>query len=142
MPAPRPPPPATTGLRLLLLDEHAAYRRELAAWLRRQPGIAEVAEADDGAAAQTLLAAAAPPDLLLLALPLQAGRGLALAAALHARWPQLRLLALSLHEPAPFEPALRAAGALGHWRQDDAPAGLLSAIRQAAAGHGVWPPLR
>ncbi len=54
-----------TGIRVLLVDDHAAVRVALRALLETAPGVEVVAEANDGATAVTL-AADLMPDVVVM----------------------------------------------------------------------------
>ena len=132
-----PPIPVPRGLRaslrVLLADDHAAYRGYLAGLLR-QHGLDIVGQAGDlPALAACLAAAPARPDLVLMDVQMPGGGPAGLQALLQAH-PGLRVLALSMHDEPAIVDAMLAAGAGGYLLKDDPLAELVEAIAAVAAG--------
>jgi DNA-binding response OmpR family regulator len=91
-------------LRLLLVDDHAQYRA-MAARLLSVLGH-QVVEADGPEAAHEALAReSAGFEVVLLDLFLGATDGMAVAEQLEAQWPGVRILFMSGHDEATWEPA-------------------------------------
>jgi DNA-binding NarL/FixJ family response regulator len=129
--AERAPPPAKT--RILVVDDHALVRHGLTALIGNEPDLEVCGQAADvaGGLAQ---AAALRPDLAVVDLSLQNGHGLDLIRQLRARFEDVKVLVLSMHDEALFaERALRA-GALGYINKQEATGRIVEAIRQVLAG--------
>ncbi|MEK8049349.1 response regulator transcription factor [Ideonella sp. DXS22W] len=131
--------PATTPVRVMLVDDHAIVRAGYRRLLDLEPGFAVVAECGDGDAAFAQLqrmADARPPavDLVVLDLSMPGRSGLDLLRRIGLRWPVLRVLVFSMHDsPAMVAQALKA-GAHGFVTKSSEPDELVAALRRVAAG--------
>lgn len=119
-------------IRVVLVDDHRVVREGIASLLSAEPDIAVVGEADCGQDAMRLLEAA-PPDAVLMDVGLPGPSGVEVTQWIRERWPHVRVIGLSMHDPADFEPAMRAAGAVGYFSKAGPADLLLNAIRAAAA---------
>jgi len=99
--------------RILIVDDHPLIRQGLILLLRTQRGLEVCGEADDAMSAMSA-AESLEPDLVILDLSLGYTNGIDLIKDLRSRFPQLRILVLSMHDEAFYaERALRA-GAGGY----------------------------
>ena len=128
--------------RLLLLDDHPALTRGLAALLAQEPDLRVQAELLHGQALLELLAAgpAPPADLLLLDLHLPPPHdGLSLLPQLRRQWPALRVLVFSSAASPTLIAQVAAAGAHGFLDKSAEAGVLLAAIRAVHGGQLVFP---
>lgn len=123
----------TTGIRLLIVDDHAVVREGLEAMLAADPGIARITTAANGADA-IRICTMETPEVVLLDLRMPGGDGLSVLDTIRARWPAVRVLLLSANASTTEVLRARHAGAAGHLSKSTDRASLLSAIRLAAAG--------
>jgi two-component system nitrate/nitrite response regulator NarL len=100
-------------LRVMVLDEHTAARREFVTLLANQPGIAVIADAADMSEAQER-APQAEPDVVLMSAGLAAKTDPLGIGALRATWPAAELLMLSASEDTAAVAAAMRAGATGY----------------------------
>ena len=123
-------------IRIVLADDHAAFRGCLKALLEQQPGLSVVMEADGGRSAIDAIRAlaTAPPDVLILDMDMHDLSGLQAAQRILMLQPQVRILMLSWHDDLPFVSAAGAAGSRGYMLKDDPLAELVDAIHELAAG--------
>ncbi len=123
--------------RVLLIDDHGLVRDGMRLHLSLQPGLQVVGEADGGEAALQWLqgaAADALPDLVITDIAMRGMSGIALAEALHERYPELAVLIFSMHDNLEYVRQAVRAGARGYVLKD-APGGeLLAAIEAVLAG--------
>jgi DNA-binding NarL/FixJ family response regulator len=128
------PADKTSGKRkVLIVDDHAVFREGLVRILSQEPDLEVCGEAEDGVAALRL-AADLKPNLSIVDLSLEGMSGLDLTKALHARFPALRILILSMHkEKLHAERALRA-GAHGYIMKRESGRKLIAAIRHVLSG--------
>ncbi|SOY55621.1 putative response regulator, LuxR family [Cupriavidus taiwanensis] len=123
--------------RVLLIDDHALVRDGMRMHLALQPGLRVVGEADDGEAALAWLdraGAADMPDLVITDIGMRGMGGIALAAALHDRYPELAVLIVSMHDNLEYVRQAVRAGARGYVLKDAPADELIAAIRAVLAG--------
>lgn len=129
----------TAAIRVLVVDDHAVVREGLRHVLSAAGGFVVVGEARTGEEA-VALAAEHQPNVVLLDLSLPGMSGLDAAAALRARWPEIRVLVLSMHEQDEYVIAAVRGGAHGYVLKDTGPAELRAAIRAVHDGAGYFSP--
>ena len=137
----------------ILVDDHAVVRAGVRLLLESQPGISVVAEASSAEEALRLHLDQ-DPELIVTDLSMRGLRGSAVVEALARRFPNARILVLSMVDsPADVRQAM-GAGASGYMLKDAAPAELPEAITRilngelyvqpalgaALAGSAVTPP--
>jgi DNA-binding NarL/FixJ family response regulator len=124
------------SIRIVLADDHAAFRRCLKTLLEQQPGLAVVREAAGGLAVVAAMQACghAPSDVLILDVDMRDLSGLRAARQLIDKQPSLRILMLSWFDDQAFVDAAHAAGCRGYMRKDDPLPELVHAIHEVAAG--------
>jgi DNA-binding NarL/FixJ family response regulator len=123
--------PAKT--RILLVDDHALMRRGLKTLIESEPDLTVCAEAASRRAGLDAIASA-KPDLVIADLSLKDSDGMDLIKDIKRKFPQLPILALSMHDEALYaERALRA-GARGYVTKQELDQTVLIAIRRVLAG--------
>jgi DNA-binding NarL/FixJ family response regulator len=128
---------STAAARVLLIDDHALVRDGMRMHLTLQPDLEVVGEADDGEAALAWLAAAdagRTPDLVITDIGMRGMGGIALAGALHDRYPELAVLIVSMHDNLEYVRQAIRAGARGYVLKDAPADELLAAIQTVLAG--------
>jgi DNA-binding NarL/FixJ family response regulator len=123
------PPPR----RILLVDDHPAFRRGLAALLEGEGDLQVCGEASTAPAALTAMRQLSP-DLAIVDIGLPGVDGLELIKMMLAERPRLGILVLSMHDESVY--ALRAlrAGARGYVMKAEALECVLVALRKVDAG--------
>ncbi len=130
-------PESFTPARVLLIDDHALVRDGMRMHLTLQPGLQVVGEADDGEAALAWLERAAPddlPELVITDIGMRGMGGIALAGALHDRYPELAVLIVSMHDNLEYARQAVRSGARGYVLKDAPSDELLAAIQAVLAG--------
>jgi DNA-binding NarL/FixJ family response regulator len=121
------------AIRILIVDDHSVVRQGLRMFLRWDPELEVVGEAQDGAQALRL-ARQLHPDVVLMDLLMPVMDGIAATAAIRQELPETEVLALtSVLEDASVVGAVRA-GAIGYLLKDTNAPELCGAIKAAAAG--------
>jgi DNA-binding NarL/FixJ family response regulator len=119
--------------RILLVDDHPMVRERLSEIINREPDLEVCGEAEDRHDGLTATEAKRP-DLVIVDLTLKNSDGLELIKDIHARWPNLPMLVVSMHDESLYaERALRA-GARGYITKQEATRDILQAIRRILAG--------
>jgi DNA-binding NarL/FixJ family response regulator len=119
--------------RLLVADDHALVRRGLRLILDAEPDLEVVAEAADGDEALRL-AAADQLDLAILDISMPRLTGLQAAREMHARWPRLPTLILTMHESEQYLHEALRAGAAAYVVKKVADRDLVEAVRATLRG--------
>lgn len=126
------------ALRVVVADDHHAYRHGLALLLRKN-GIDVVAEVPDGRTAIRAVEEEAP-DVVVMDLSMPGVSGLEATRQLAERSPATRVVVLSVSALAlDVTDAIRA-GADGYVLKDRPVEEVVAAIRAAAAGHSLIAP--
>lgn len=124
---------ATTSIRVVIADDHAATRASLQRVVESEPDLHVTGQAQDGNSTLACLQST-PCNVLLLDFSMPAPNGAELILQLCARWPQLPILVVSMHtEPMIVRRAL-GAGARGFVAKSSDPEVLVDAVHRLAAG--------
>jgi len=130
MSLPAEPPKKT---RILLVDDHPVVRDGLAEAINNEPDLLVCAMADERHEALRA-AESARPDLMVVDLLLKNSSGLELVKDVHARWPKLLILVVSMQDENYYaERALRA-GARGYITKQQATRNIVVALRRVLKG--------
>ncbi|UVH52506.1 response regulator transcription factor [Pseudomonas sp. CBSPBW29] len=120
-------------IRMLIADDHTIMREGLKQLFTLVADLQVVAEAESGAQVIELLRQV-EIDLLLLDMNMPGISGEILIARLHAQYPKLPILVLSMHNEIHIAQRALRAGALGYLTKDSDPETLLAAIRRVIGG--------
>jgi DNA-binding NarL/FixJ family response regulator len=126
-------------LRVLLADDHALVRAGMRSLLRDIEGVEVVGEAADGAEALAL-AARERPDAVLLDIAMKGMGGLEAAAQFHERYPQVKVIILSMHAGEEYVLQALRAGAAAYLIKDSATAELELALKSVMRGETYLSP--
>jgi DNA-binding NarL/FixJ family response regulator len=120
-------------IRVFLADDHAVVREGLKTLIGTQPGMAVVGEAADGRLACEQVAGLMP-DVAVLDVSMPGLSGCQATERLRRECPQVKVLALTVHEDRGYIRQLLAAGAAGYVLKRAAAEELVHAIRVVASG--------
>ena len=123
-------------IRVALADDHPVVLAGIKALLQSAPEIELVGEATSGAAALRVITQAAP-DVGIIDISMPDLNGIDLARRVAEVRPDVKLLALTVHEDRAYVQQLLQAGARGYLLKRSAADDLVRAIRAVAAG-GVY----
>lgn len=126
-------------IRVLLADDHALVRAGIRALLQQIPGVQVVAEADDGRAALELIEQT-QPDIALLDIAMPVMNGLETAFRVKDKFPQVRVVILSMHAEQEYVLQALRAGAVGYLLKGARTAELEVAITAVARGESYLSP--
>jgi len=120
-------------IRLLLVDDHAVVRSGLRMLLGNEDDVEIIGEA--GTAADAFASAAdLKPDVILMDIGLPDKSGIEATRDIKAEFPEVAIVALTIHEDEEYFFKMLEAGASGYVPKRAAPEELLTAIRAAAHG--------
>jgi DNA-binding NarL/FixJ family response regulator len=129
----RPPFPARRkmNVRVLVVDDHPAFRRALTSALRMVDGVEVAGEAGGGAAACRMVEEL-EPDLVLMDLSMPDMSGLDAMRRIHGKRPSLPVVILTAHADPGVEREALAAGASGFLAKGIGLEELLVVVHEAA----------
>ena len=120
-------------IRVLLAEDHAIVREGLRSLLEKQPDIEVVCEAEDGRIAveraRELL-----PDVVVMDITMPNLNGVEATRKIIEEFPQIRVIALSIHSNRQFVANMLEAGATGYVLKEGLLEELVKAIRAVTAG--------
>jgi DNA-binding NarL/FixJ family response regulator len=119
--------------RVLIVDDHTLLRAGLRALLAQDPGIEIVGEAADGRDAVRAIGQLAP-NLVLMDLTMPGMNGIEAVTEIKRRYPDVRILVMTLHKTEDFIHASLQAGADGYILKDATHEELRLAIRSVLQG--------
>ncbi len=119
-------------IRILLVDDHQVVRTGLRMLLESQPDLLIVGEASDGRQALAL-AAQLQPDVIVMDITLPDMSGIEATRQIKRQFPNLAVVALTIHEDEQYFFEMLQAGASGYVPKRAASDDLISAIRSAYA---------
>lgn len=122
----------TDLVRVLLVDDNAAFRAVLRKLLEREPGIAVVGEAADGAEALEQVGAVRP-DVVLMDVSMPGMGGIEATYALKSRLPDVTVLMLSVGDKGHDVATGLAGGASEYLVKGTPAADIVQAIRRHSA---------
>lgn len=120
-------------MKVLIADDHAIVREGLQAILSVQPDIEVVAEATDGEEAVNK-ARELQPDIVLMDITMPGMNGLEATRRIKQQNPEMRILALTMHEEEDYFYRILEAGASGYFVNGGSFNELLSALRAVWRG--------
>jgi DNA-binding NarL/FixJ family response regulator len=118
-------------IRVVLVDDHAVVRNGLALQLKAQPDIEIAGEAADGKTAVRVVRRLRP-DVVTMDVSMPGMGGVEAARVIHAEFPDVRIIGVSMFEEAKQAAAMRDAGAVSYLSKSASFDSLLDAIRAGA----------
>ncbi|MBK6619052.1 MAG: response regulator transcription factor [Nitrosomonas sp.] len=126
---------STSKAKVMIVDDHAMLRHGMAMLINMEPDMEIFAEADDGGEALAILKKNGQVDIVLLDITLKTVSGLEIIKNMHAYFPELPVLFVSMHDEVIYaERALRA-GARGYVMKQEPGEVLINAIREVLKGN-------
>ena len=131
--------PTESAVRVLIVDDHALYRRGLAVVLSQEPDLVVVGETGDGASAIELVETLAP-DVVIMDVRMPRLDGIEACRAIRELAPSTRIIMLTTSDDERdlFE-SIRA-GANGYLLKDVPPEEVIDGIRAVQAGQSLISP--
>lgn len=121
-------PIITDVIRVAVADDHALFRRGLANILNTYEGVKVIIEAQEGQDLLTQMAFEAP-DVILLDLQMPVMDGIKATEQLRLRFPEVKIIIISMHDDDGFVAHLMELGANGYIIKDSDPDEVVKAIK-------------
>lgn len=118
-------------IRVLLADDHAIVRQGIANLLKDEPDLEIVGEAANGQEAVDMTPDL-QPDVILMDMSMPKLNGVEATRIIHGRYPEIRIIGLSMFEEAEQAQAVRDAGAVNYLSKSGPAEELIKAIRTGA----------
>ena len=123
--------------KILIADDHKMFRDGLRAILEQEQDIEIVGEA--GSARDVfLLLESVNPDVILLDISLGDNNGIEVTKVLREKYPQLRVLVISMHAESSYILKMLEIGASGYILKDAGKNEMINAVRAVAAGDSYF----
>jgi DNA-binding NarL/FixJ family response regulator len=124
---------------ILLVDDHAIFRKSLRTLLEASTNLQIVGEAADGMNA-LILAGSLCPEVVILDYAMPEMNGVEVARQLHIQQPEIHVLMLSMHDDEAYVSNAIHNGARGYLLKDDIITHLAEAVTSVAAGQYFFSP--
>jgi DNA-binding NarL/FixJ family response regulator len=119
--------------RIIIVDDHPIFRQGLTELINRQQDLRVCGEAEDSPEAMRAIRKQ-KPDMVVTDISLKTTNGLELIKDIRVQYPNIPIVAISMHEESYYaERALRA-GAKGYITKQQAPKEVVVAIREILSG--------
>ncbi len=120
-------------IKVLVVDDHQLVRFGTTRLLEDQPGISIIGEAESGEQAIELVRSLSP-DVVLMDIQMPGIGGLEATRRCLRVKPEVKIIALTMHEAEPFPTRLFDAGVLGYLTKQTDPVEMVKAIKRVCAG--------
>ncbi len=120
--------------RIAIVEDHRLVRQGLQALLSADPNLEIVGEADNGCDAIRCVGETSP-DLVLMDLSLPRMNGIEAISEIKSRYPNVKILALTVHDNEEYIRSALRSGANGYVIKDATSEALLDAVHHVLAGH-------
>jgi DNA-binding NarL/FixJ family response regulator len=121
------------SIKVLLVDNHAIIREGLRSLLEKQSEMEVIADTDDGRKAIELVRELSP-DIVIMDISMPGLNGIEATRQITAEFPDVKVIALSIHSKRRFVADMLSAGATGYILKECLFDELVQAIKAVAAG--------
>lgn len=122
-----------TAKKIFIVEDHPIFRKGIVQMLSGEPEFEVCGEAEDSREALALIKKT-PPDLVIIDISLKNSSGIELIKDIRALYPDMMMLALSMHDENIYAERVVRSGARGYIMKDAPPEVLLSAVKQVFSG--------
>jgi DNA-binding NarL/FixJ family response regulator len=126
-------------IQIVLADDHDLVRSGIKALLTMIEGVEVIAEARDGMELLALLDLV-KPDLVITDISMPRMDGIAAIAQIHDKYPEIKVLVLSMYDSVDFVKRAMASGACGYLKKDATPFELEQALLSTMTMGGYFSP--
>ena len=120
-------------IKVLLVDDHAIIREGLRSLLEKQPEMEVIADTDDGRKALRLVQKLSP-DIVIMDITMPGLNGIEATGQITAEFPDVKVIALSIHSKRRYVADMLSAGATGYILKECLFDELVAAIKAVATG--------
>ncbi|WP_100374062.1 response regulator [Bacillus sp. FJAT-45037] len=123
----------TKQIRIVLIDDHQLFREGVKRILALEPGFEIVADGEDGSEAMGLVEEH-NPDVILMDINMPKVNGVEATKELIAKYPNVRVLILSIHDDETYVTHVLKTGASGYLLKEMDANSLIEAVKVVASG--------
>lgn len=127
-------------VKIIIVDDHPLVREGLRKILEMESELEVIDEAGDGQGAINVCRER-KPDVVLMDINMPGTNGIEATRVIKREFPQMGVIALTIHEEEEYVLELVRAGVSGYVLKDIAPAKLVETIKTVSKGHSVIDPL-
>lgn len=127
-------------VKIIIVDDHPLVREGLRKILEMESELEVIDEAGDGQGAINVCRER-KPDVVLMDINMPGTNGIEATRVIKREFPQMGVIALTIHEEEEYVLELVRAGVSGYVLKDIAPAKLVETIKAVSKGHSVIDPL-
>ncbi|HEY65440.1 MAG TPA: response regulator transcription factor [Caldilineae bacterium] len=120
------------AIKVLIVEDNAIYRQSLYRMLQQDEGMVMLEPAEDGLEALEK-SARLRPDVILMDIDMPEQDGLLAAQRIRQRWPEVKLIILTLHSSEAFQAWAEEVGDAAFFFKDAGPDEIVRAIRMASS---------
>ena len=122
-----------TVTKIFVVDDHQLVREGLKSKINNQPGLSVCGESGEADEAFRRICRE-QPDLALIDLALREASGLYLIHRIHAHFPDMKLIAISMHDESIYGNHAHNAGAMGYINKQEISDQVIEAIKKVLSG--------
>ncbi len=122
---------------VLIADDHKIFRDGLKSLMESESDIRVIGEAADGKEVVRLLETL-EPNVILMDISMGDAGGIVTTQIVREKWPDIRILVLSMHSESSYIIKMLELGASGYMLKDAGKSEMLSAIRTVASGNSYY----
>jgi DNA-binding NarL/FixJ family response regulator len=120
-------------IRVLIVDDDPLVRSALAHFISRDPEITVIGEAEDGLEAIATVERD-QPDVVMMDVQMPEMDGIEATGVISARWPDVRILAVTTLDGSDTVLPMLSAGASGYMLKDSSAASIVAGVREVYSG--------
>ena len=124
---------------VLLVDDHPVFRKGLLSLLEDEEDIFVIGEAGDGQTALALVKELSP-DIVVMDVAMPGINGIEATKRIVSKFPNIKVVALSIHSEKQFVLDMLQAGAAGYIEKESVPEEFVKGIRSVMFGYGYLSP--
>lgn len=128
-----PAKPGKRKTRILIVDDHPIVREGVETILNHEPDLEVCGQAEDAFGALSAIAER-KPDIAIVDISLKNSDGIDLTKTIKARYPEVSVIVLSVHDESVYAERALLAGAKGYLMKDVAAEFIVTAIRTVVRG--------
>ncbi len=121
------------SIRIMIADDHKVTREGIKALIRNEPGMEVICEAGDGQEA-IAMAENQSPQIIVMDISMPGLNGIDAARQIKAKWPRIKIIALSMYSERRYVAGMLEAGVSGYLLKNGSVNEIIDALRAVISG--------